>query len=126
MIDAPVAQLVRDLDDRPAPSRSWSSPASSDARDHGRARSARKKDQAINIPDVMSEPRHYGMHRHSRPLDRSAFGGGIKKDMCTAGKAESGRARRSEANAGGGCATIYHALGIPADTAYVNEKRPVM
>ena len=38
------------------------------------------KDQAINIPDVMTEVRHYGMHRHFTAAGSVLmFGGGIKK-----------------------------------------------
>ena len=38
------------------------------------------KDQAINIPDVMQEPRHYGMHRHFTAAGSVLmFGGGMKK-----------------------------------------------
>ena len=38
------------------------------------------KDQAINIPDVMQEPRHYGMHRHFTAAGSVLmFGGGVKK-----------------------------------------------
>ena len=38
------------------------------------------KDQAINRPDVMTEPRHYGMHRHFTAAGSVLmFGGGMKK-----------------------------------------------
>ena len=38
------------------------------------------KDQAINIPDVMSEPRHYGMHRHFTQAGCVVmWGGGMKR-----------------------------------------------
>ena len=38
------------------------------------------KDQAINIPAVMTEPRHYGMHRHFTAAGSILmFGGGTRK-----------------------------------------------
>src|SRR5688500_9360047 len=66
MIDAPVARLIRDLDERGLLDRTLVVLASEFGRDAITEGKVGKevKDQAINIPDVMTEPRHYGMHRH--------------------------------------------------------------
>src|SRR5207247_8520435 len=66
MIDAPVAQLIRDLDERGLLDRTLVVLASEFGRDAITEGKVGKevKDQAINMPDVMTAPRHYGMHRH--------------------------------------------------------------
>src|SRR6188508_3761424 len=66
LIDAPVARLVRDLDERGLLDRTLvvlASEFSRDAMTEGKV-GKEVRDQAINIHDVISEPRHYGMHRH--------------------------------------------------------------
>ena len=60
------------------------------------------KDQAINMPDVMTEPRHYGMHRHFTAAGSVLmFGGGVKKGFVY-GKTADERP----------CTTIEHPIGI--------------
>jgi hypothetical protein len=130
IIDAPVAQLVRDLDERGLLDRTLVVLASEFGRDAITEGKVGKevRDQAINIPDVMTEIRHYGMHRHFTAAGSLLmFGGGVKKGFIY-GKTAPERP----------CttiehpivmedlhATIYHALGIAPDTAYVAEKRPI-
>jgi uncharacterized protein (DUF1501 family) len=130
LIDAPVAQLIRDLDERGLLDRTLVVLASEFGRDavtEGKV-GREVRDQAINIPDVMSEPRHYGMHRHFTAAGSILmFGGGIKKGFVY-GKTADERPCTTIANplpVEDLHATIYHALGIPPDTAYVAEKRPV-
>src|SRR5262249_56888801 len=82
LIDAPVARLVRDLDERGLLDRTLVILASEFGRDAVTEGKVGKevKDQAINIPDVMAEPRHYGMHRHFTAAGSILiFGGGIKR-----------------------------------------------
>ena len=82
LIDAPVAQLIRDLEERGLLDRTLVVLASEFGRDAITEGKVGKevKDQAINIPDVMTEPRHYGMHRHFTAAGSVLmFGGGIKK-----------------------------------------------
>ena len=82
VIDAPVAQLVRDLDERGLLDRTLVVLASEFGRDAITEGKVGKevRDQAINIPDVMTEPRHYGMHRHFTAAGSVLmFGGGVKK-----------------------------------------------
>ena len=86
------------------------------------------KDQAINIPNVMSDPRHYGMHRHFTAAGSVLmFGGGVKKGFVY-GKTADERPCTTIENpmpVEHLHASIFHALGIPPDTAYTVERRPV-
>jgi hypothetical protein len=130
IIDAPVAQLVRDLDERGLLDRTLVVLASEFGRDAVTEGKVGKevRDQAINIPDVMSEPRHYGMHRHFTAAGSILmFGGGVKRGFIYGRTADARPCTTIE----GAMpvedlhATIYHALGIAPDTAYTAEKRPV-
>jgi hypothetical protein len=130
LIDAPVAQLIRDLDERGLLDRTLVVLASEFGRDaitEGKAGNE-VKDQAINIPDVMTEPRHYGMHRHFTAAGSILmFGGGIKKGFLYGKTADERPCTTIEHPLvmEDLHATMYHALGIPADTSYLVERRPV-
>ena len=130
LIDAPIAQLIRDLDERGLLDRTLVILASEFGRDAMTEGKVGKevKDQAINIPPVMTEIRHYGMHRHFTAAGSILmFGGGIKKGFVY-GKTADERPCTTIENPvvmEDLHATIYHALGIPPDTAYVAERRPV-
>ena len=130
MIDAPVAQLVRDLDERGLLDRTLVVLASEFGRDAITEGKVGKevKDQAINIPDVMTDPRHYGMHRHFTAAGSILmFGGGIKRGYVHGRTADDRPCTTIEKPmpVEDLHATMYRALGIAADTAYVSEKRPV-
>src|SRR5688572_5483739 len=130
LIDAPIARLVRDLDERGLLERTLVILASEFGRDAITEGKVGKevKDQAINIPDVMTEPRHYGMHRHFTAAGSVLmFGGGVKKGFVYGKTAEERPCTTIEKPlpVEDLHATIYHALGIPPDTAYLAEKRPV-
>ena len=121
---------MRDLDERGLLNRTLVILASEFSRDAVTEGKVGKevKDQAINIPDVMQEPRHYGMHRHFTAAGSVLmFGGGVKKGFVY-GKTADERPCTTIENpmpVEDLHATIFHALGIPADLAYINEKRPV-
>ena len=128
-IDAPVAQLILDLEERGLLNRTLVVLASEFGRDaitEGKVGNE-VKDQA-NTPDVMREPKHYGMHRHFTGAGSVVlFGGGIKKGMVY-GKTAAERPCTTIENPvpmQDLHATIYHALGIAPDQAFVVEKRPV-
>jgi len=130
MIDAPVAQLVRDLEARGLLDRTLVILASEFGRDAITEGKFGKevKDQAIDIPDVMTEIRHYGMHRHFTAAGSILmFGGGVKKGFVYGRTADERPCTTVEHPIGieDLHASIYHALGIPPDTAYVAEKRPI-
>ena len=130
LIDAPIARLVRDLDERGLLERTLVILASEFGRDAITEGKVGKevKDQAINIPDVMTEPRHYGMHRHFTAAGSILmFGGGVKRGFLYGRTAEERPCTTIEHPVvmEDLHATIYHALGIAPDTSYVVERRPV-
>jgi hypothetical protein len=128
-IDAPVAQLVLDLEERGLLNRTLVVLASEFGRDAITEGKVGKevRDQA-NTPDVMRAPEHYGMHRHFTAAGSVVmFGGGIRKGALY-GKTADERPCTTIENpvpVEDLHATIYQALGIPASTSYVVEKRPV-
>src|SRR5262249_16766931 len=81
MIDAPVAQLVLDLEERGLLDRTLIVLASEFSRDmliEGKPEK-KVKDQ-VTVPDVINEVKHYGMHRHFTDAGSVLlFGGGIRK-----------------------------------------------
>ncbi len=128
-IDGPVSQLILDLEERGLLDRTLIVLASEFGRDAITEGKVGKevKDQA-KTPDVMQEPKHYGMHRHFTGAGSVLmFGGGIKKGMIY-GKTADERPCTTIENpvpVENLHATLYHALGIPPDHAFVVEKRPV-
>jgi hypothetical protein len=128
-IDAPLAQLVLDLEARGLLDRTLVVLASEFGRDAITEGKVGKevRDQA-NTPDVISAPEHYGMHRHFTAAGSVVmFGGGIRKGALY-GKTADERPCSTIENpvpVEDLHATIYHALGIAPDTAYIAEKRPV-
>ncbi len=130
VIDAPIAQLVRDLEARGLLDRTLVILASEFGRDAVTEGKVGKevKDQAIDIPDVMRDPRHYGMHRHFTAAGSILmFGGGIRKGAVYGRTADERPCTTIEhpVPVEDLHATIFHALGIPPDTSYTVERRPV-
>jgi hypothetical protein len=130
LIDAPIAQLIRDLEARGLLERTLVVLASEFGRDAVTEGKVGKevKDQAIDIPDVMSDPRHYGMHRHFTAAGSVLmFGGGIKKGFVYGRTADERPCTTIEnpVPVEHLHASIFHALGIAPDTAYTVERRPV-
>jgi Protein of unknown function (DUF1501) len=129
-IDAPVARLILDLEERGLLDRTLVVLASEFGRDAITEGKVGKevKDQTIEPVDVMQQPKHYGMHRHFTAAGCVLlFGGGIKKGMLY-GKTADERPTTTIENPVPVMdlhATIYHALGIPPTQSYVVEKRPV-
>jgi hypothetical protein len=127
-IDAPVAQLILDLEARGLLDRTLVVLASEFGRDmmtEGKP-GAEVKGQ-VNQPDIMTEPKHYGMHRHfTEACSVLMFGGGTPKGKLY-GRTADERPCSIVANPvtiEDLHATIYTALGIPPDSAYDVEKRP--
>lgn len=128
-IDAPIAQLILDLEERGLLNRTLVVLASEFGRDmltEGKV-GKQVKDQVV-VPDVMTEPKHYGMHRHFTGAGCVLmFGGGIKKGLLYGLTADERPCTTLEKPVPMEDlhATIYRTLGIPHDQAYVVEKRPV-
>ncbi len=80
-IDRPVSQLILDLEERGLLDRTLIVLASEFGRDmltEGKPDNT-VKDQ-VKVPDLITEPKHYGMHRHfTEASSVLLFGGGMKK-----------------------------------------------
>lgn len=127
-IDAPIAQLVRDLEERGLLNRTLIVLASEFGRDmmmEGKPGNL-VKDQ-VTVPEKIEQPKHYGMHRHfTEAMSVLLFGGGIKKGNLHGLTADERPCRivKDPVTIEDLHATIFRAMGIPADWNYVVEKRP--
>ncbi|MFN0106604.1 MAG: DUF1501 domain-containing protein [Bryobacteraceae bacterium] len=128
-IDSPVAQLIRDLEERGLLDRTLVVIATEFGRD---MMTEGKPDQTVKDqvkqPDIMTEPKHYGMHRHfTEAVSVAVFGGGFKKGLVYGKTAEERPCRILEnpVTIEDLHATLYTAMGIAPDTAYEIEQRPV-
>ena len=128
-IDRPIAQLVLDLEERGLLDRTLVIVASEFSRDalmEGKPGSE-ARDQATHKVDAITEPKHYGLHRHF--TDGSSvllFGGGVKRGFLY-GKTADERplvAVENPVSVEDLHATIFTAMGISPKTAYNVEKRP--
>lgn len=127
-IDAPIAQLVLDLEERGLLDRTLIVLASEFSRDmmtEGKPNNEVKNQ--VEVPAVMTEMKHYGMHRHFTDAGCVLlFGGGIKQGFLY-GKTADERPCKTIENPikiEELHATLYHALGIPGDHGYITEERP--
>src|SRR5690349_11102595 len=128
-IDAPVAQLILDLEARGLLNRTLVVLASEFGRDAITEGKVGKevRDQSTT-PDVMTAPTHYGMHRHFTGAGSVVlFGGGMKRGYVY-GKTADERPCTTVENPvpmEDLHATMYHAMGIAPTQFFVTEKRPV-
>ena len=128
-IDAPVAQLILDLEARGLLNRTLVVLASEFGRDAITEGKVGKevRDQSTT-PDVMTAPTHYGMHRHFTGAGSVVlFGGGMKRGFVY-GKTADERPCTTIENPvpmEDLHATLYHAMGIAPTQFFVTEKRPV-
>jgi hypothetical protein len=128
MIDAPVAQLIRDLDESGKLDRTMVILASEFSRDmltEGRP-DLKVKDQVV-VPDIIEDLKNYGMHRHfTDGCSILMFGGGIKRGHVFGKTADERPCKTIEdpIKIDGIHQTIYHALGIPQELNYEIEQRP--
>jgi hypothetical protein len=127
-IDAPVAQLVLDLEERGLLDRTLVVLASEFSRDlliEGKP--DRKVKDQVDVPDTITEMSHYGMHRHFTDAGCVLlFGGGMRRGYVHGVTADerpcrtlSDRVVIEDLHA-----TLFHALGIPPTLAYEIEQRP--
>jgi len=127
-IDAPISQLVLDLEERGLLDRTLIVVATEFGRDlivEGKPEK-RVKDQ-VTVPDRILEPKHYGMHRHfTEACSVLLFGGGVKKGFLYGQTADERPSKIVDkpVSIEDLHATLYYAMGIPPDLAYEVEKRP--
>ena len=127
-IDAPIAKLILDLEERGLLDRTLVILASEFSRDMVTEGKPGKlvKDQ-VPVPPALAELKQYGMHRHFTDAGSLLlFGGGIKAGVKYGTTADERPCKTvdkpihiEELHA-----TMYHALGIPADHGYTTEGRP--
>ena len=128
-VDRPIARLVRDLHDRGLLDRTLVVVASEFSRDmliEGKP-GQKVKDQ-VQVPDIVSEPKHYGMHRHfSGAGSVVVFGGGAKRGHVHGTTADE-RPYTTLADPVELIdlhATFYTMMGISPKLSYVVDERPV-
>ncbi len=128
MIDGPVAQLIKDLDKTGHLDRTLIVLASEFSRDMMvEGRPDQKVKEQVNQPDILTEEKFYGMHRHfTDGCSMLMFGGGIKRGHVYGKTADERPCKTIEnpVKIDGIHQTIYHALGIAPDTNYEIEQRP--
>ncbi|HEU0005647.1 MAG TPA: DUF1501 domain-containing protein [Terriglobia bacterium] len=128
-IDGPVSQLILDLEERGLLDHTLVVLASEFGRDmmiEGKPDKTVK--EQIQQPEIMTEPKHYGMHRHfTEASSILVFGGGFRKGFLYGKTADERPCKIIEnpVTIPDLHATLYHALGIPPDLAYEVERRPV-
>lgn len=127
-IDAPIAQLILDLERSGRLDRTLVVLASEFSRDmmlEGRPEAA-VPDQVV-VPEKIMEMKHYGMHRHFTAAGSVLmFGGGVKKGFLYGQTADERPCKSIDkpVRIGDLHATIYRALGIASDLHYEIEQRP--
>jgi hypothetical protein len=128
LIDAPIARLVRDLDERKLLSRTLVVIASEFSRDMLTEGKPEKPVQdQVPVPERVLEDKHYGMHRHFTGAGGVVlFGGGFKRGYIHGVTAEERPyvTVKDPVTIPDLHASIYRALGIPADLSYEVESRP--
>ncbi len=129
LIDRPIAQLVRDLDDRGLLDRTLIVLASEFSRAvliEGKA-DKRVIEGQVDQPNKIVEPKYYGMHRHFTGASSVLmFGGGVRRGSVYGVTDEAPPCGTIEKpiSITDLHATIYHALGIPPDFGVEVEQRP--
>lgn len=127
-IDAPIAQLILDLEERNLLDRTLVVLASEFSRDmliEGKPDVA--VPNQVNQPAIINELKHYGMHRHFTGAGSVLlFGGGIRQGYVHGKTADERPCTTIEnpVTVTDLHATIYRALGIAPDYGVEIEKRP--
>ena len=127
-IDAPIAQLILDLEKSGRLDRTLIVLASEFSRDMMlEGRPGQKVPDQVVVPDKMTEMKHYGMHRHFTDAGSVLlFGGGMKKGHLYGQTADERPCKTIEKPVyiEDLHATIYRAMGISPKLAYDVEQRP--
>jgi hypothetical protein len=128
LIDAPIAQLIKDLDESGRLERTIVIVASEFSRDMlTEGRPDLKVQDQVDVPEIIEDMKNYGMHRHfTDGCSILMFGGGIKRGHVYGKTADERPCKTIEKpiKIDSIHQTVYHALGIAPETHYVIEKRP--
>jgi hypothetical protein len=128
-IDRPVARLIRDLDERGLLSRTVVIVASEFGRDMiTEGKPGKEVKEQAKVPDAMSSPKHYGMHRHFTEAGSVlVFGGGFRRGLVYGETAAERPCSiiRDPVTITDLHATLYATLGIAPNAGVVVEQRPV-
>lgn len=127
-IDAPIAQLVKDLEKSGHLDRTMIILATEFSRDMMvEGRPELKVQEQVRQPEIINDIKFYGMHRHfTDGCSMLMFGGGIKKGNVY-GRTADERPCKTVENPiviDQVHQSIYHALGIDPQTNYLVEERP--
>ncbi len=128
MVDAPIAQLILDLEHRGLLDRTLVVIASEFSRDMMvEGKPDNKVQDQVTVPEVIDDLKYYGMHRHFTDGGSVVlFGGGVKKGFLY-GKTADERPCKIVENPvvmEDLHATLYHMMGIPPTVNYEVERRP--
>ncbi len=127
-IDAPIAQLVLDLEERGLLNRTLIVLASEFSRDMmTEGAPGRTVKNQVVVPDVINEMKYYGMHRHFTDAGCVLLaGGGMKKGHLHGKTADERPCKTLEKRVviEDLHATIFRAVGISPKLSYLIERRP--
>jgi hypothetical protein len=127
-IDRPIAQLVLDLEARGLLDRTLIVIASEFSRDMiQEGKPDNPVPDQVEVPDTISELKHYGMHRHFTDAGSVLlFGGGMKRGFVYGETADERPCKtlKDPINIEQLHATLYRAMGISPQLAYTVEERP--
>jgi hypothetical protein len=127
-IDAPIAQLILDLEERGLLDRTLVVLASEFSRDMMVEGKPEKKVQdQVAVPERIDHEKHYGMHRHFTDAGCVLlWGGGMKRGHLHGKTADERPCRtvKDRVIIEDLHATLYRAMGISPKLAYIIEERP--
>jgi hypothetical protein len=128
MIDAPIAQLIRDLDEKKLLSRTLVVIASEFSRDMlVEGKPEQKVQDQVQVPEKVTEEKFYGMHRHFTGAGGVVlFGGGVKRGSVYGVTADERPfvTVKNPVTIPDLHASLYRAMGIAPDQSYDTEGRP--
>jgi hypothetical protein len=128
LIDAPIAQLIRDLDEKKLLSRTLVVIASEFSRDMlVEGKPEQKVQDQVQVPEKVTEDKFYGMHRHFTGAGGVVmFGGGVKRGSLYGVTADERPfvTIKNPVTIPDLHASLYRAMGIAPDQSYETEGRP--
>jgi hypothetical protein len=127
-IDGPISQLILDLESRGLLNRTLVVLASEFSRDMmTEGKPGKEVKNQVEVPNVINEPKHYGMHRHFTDAGCVLmWGGGIKRGLLHGATADERPCKTIDKRVviEDLHATLFKAVGISPKHSYEIEKRP--